>query len=144
MSRIHLQDAFFGGFLVVLSVLAIVLALSWTWQVSLVPVITAGLFGGIAALDLIKRRSSDQASVEAEPGVLRGALWFLGVIALVVLLGLQLGLALAILLLCRFAFHQPWRVVIGTLAGLALVLWSFDAFFHVFWPTPLILGGSFV
>jgi hypothetical protein len=75
-----------------------------------------------------------------DPGVLgpwKGAFWCFLCLGLVVAGGILLGLPIAVLVLCRFAFGERWLVTIGAVLATIGILWVFDTVFNVFWPVGL-------
>jgi hypothetical protein len=148
--------------LVVVACWAAVTALHWREEVRLSPLVTSLVFGALALAQLLRtevpalrrRTAADETEDlmlaadrigfpgDEEPGA-RGAwlgvAWITATIASVVLFGIVVGLPLAVLLLCVFAFRDRWLVTVLAVAATALVIWVFDQVFNIFWPAGLVM-----
>lgn len=125
----------------------------WRPEVRLFPLLAAGTVGigaaGQLVLDLVRyrrwrRENGGRTLLDAIRANLTGAglaglAWFVMVIVLIWLLGMLVGLPVAVFLLVRFSFKQ--RLLTSALLALVAfgVLMLFDRFFRVFWPTPFVL-----
>lgn len=154
--------------LVLVAVWAVVTAMQWRTEVRLSPLVTALAFGVLAALQLLRAevpalRRRDRAGREDEPedpmlaadrigtgqddetansgvlGAWRGVAWCAAGFAAIVLFGMVIGLPLAVLVLCLFAFRERLVVTVLAVAGTGLTIWIFDQVFNVFWPAGLVM-----
>lgn len=127
----------------VVSVYAVIEANHWRFQVRLAPQSMAATAAVLATVALIRDTRAGRARQPATGSVAasarrfaqqqRGMLWFVAALVIVLLLGIQYGLLVAIAAISKLALSARWVTTVVLVLAAGSVLLLFDVFFRVFW-----------
>jgi len=92
--------------------------------------------GGAPVAEMAETQEPEKEE-ESQLDLWKGAGWCFACLLLVILLGILLGLPIAVFVLCKLAFRTGWLVSLGTVVATIGILWIFDTVFNVFWPVGL-------